>query len=194
MTARKPADLSQAKIHVEPVVVTGPSVLYRVKKNEAVEVPEGIRAHVEGDGFDVWVELGFTDDNEPCVKRCTLQGERIASEALRAVGLRDIAREVVKRAAWRLRSPEGSFSYSDAAVVDAEPATGIEVDRIFRTRRGPRVDPGEVERAAAAYRQALAEGRRDPLMATAAAIGWSRATAARRIKAARVRGLLGEDD
>jgi len=58
--------------------------------------------------------------------------------------------------------------------------------------RSRRVSVDELDQAAAVYRQAVAEGRRDATEAVATALHVSRSTAARRLAKARERGLLGK--
>lgn len=186
-----------AELDIEPVDVMAPSILFRLTKHEAVELPQVITGTLRTSEYDVTIEVGFAGEpTRPGVRKLEVvdrtDGFMVTAAALNALGLGDIVRDAVQKAQWRRRWTDDTATLNDADYVPGVPLKDGEMARIFGPRRGAKVAPDEIKKAAEAYRNAA--GRRDPLMVTAAAIGKSRSTAARRVDAARQLGLLGPEE
>lgn len=103
--------------------------------------------------------------------------DRLSRAALDHVSLKVVPRPDIHSGAFQLESDP-----PDQAWVSPEPIRG----------RGREVSPDRVGRAAQIYLEALAAGSRKPAEVVAEQLHYSRATAARDIRAARERGLLPE--
>lgn len=101
--------------------------------------------------------------------------DRLSRAALDHVSLKVVPRPDIHSSAFQLESDP-----PDQAWVSPEPIRG----------RGREVAPDRVGRAAQIYLEALAAGSRKPAEVVAEQLHYSRATAARDIRAARERGLL----
>jgi hypothetical protein len=118
----------------------------------------------------------------------TDRGSTVTTRLLRKIPIERLMRAALKKvtvpATSRPDIHPNAFQVpgdsDDQAWVSPEPKPG----------RGREVSADRVARAAEIYRQALAAGSRAPGEAVAAQLNYSRATAARDIKAARERGLL----
>lgn len=180
-------------IEIDPVDITGPKVIVPVSEDVRLHIPVPITARVRTDGYEA--EIVVTPNpatGVPSWSKLTIESRdgTGSNDALRAFGMRGVLEEIVRRAGTRyVRKGKNRWG---AEIVSGEDRPGpLEVTSAFKGRRH-RVSEEEVEKAAAVYRQALADGRRDPTMAVSDAFhGMPRATAARRVQLARERGLLG---
>jgi hypothetical protein len=181
-------------IELEPWEVTGPGLL--VKKDDAtlVHFPDPIRATVTTDAHTIQLVVTIDRDTlRPVVDELHVVkrpgGTHVSADVLRSLGLKDALKTIAERTAttWRLTEDGKSWEYD----LLGEGTAPQDAALAFKPTGKHAVPFGEVERAATAYRDALAAGRRDATLAVADALHVSRTTAARRIAKARQAGLLG---
>jgi hypothetical protein len=179
------------EIEIEPWEVTGPGLLIRTGSDKTLlHFPDPIRATVTTGSHTI--RLVVTIDQatlRPVVDEAHITrrpgGRPVHGDALR--GLHRVLKQIAERTVSRwVLSDDGKTWY-----LDQDETPKHEAGLAFKPTGKRAIPFGEVEQAAAAYRQAVAEGRRDATMAVADALGRSRTTAARRIAKARDAGLLG---
>ncbi len=172
-------------------------IVYVDDGRTALHFPDPIRATVTTDSHTIRLVLRIDEDRlRPVVDEMHVyrrpSGAPVNADTLRSLGLQDALREIAERTGVRWVSDDGRSWHLDrtqaneySGRVDAHEAA-----LAFRPRRRPG-SPDEVQRAAAVYRDALANGHRNATERVAEALHVSRSTAARRITKARQAGLLG---
>jgi hypothetical protein len=132
------------------------------------------------------LDIVVDDDGSPRCTRMEIRGDEISGETVRSIALSRLLRLGMTTALWRVTSkPDGS--------VVIEPAGDEERRRFYQSRqprRGSPVTDETLREVARHYRQAAEHGE-PPSLGVAAAMNVSRSTAARWVKRARERGLLG---
>jgi hypothetical protein len=192
------------EIEIEPypgllgVPTGGAGLLIEQPDRTMLHFPDPIAAVVTTDDYTVRLVVRIDPERlRPAIYDLHIStragGEPISPDVLRALELTDALEKIAERVTTKwVASEDGKrwTPYHDEAgnrVVQVPPHDAA---LAFKTR-SRRVPFSEVEAAANAYRQALAENRTDPTEAVARALFVSRSTASRRIKKAREAGLLG---
>lgn len=179
---------------------SGPGVVTPGPRQTQVFVPDPITALVEFDGCRIEVVIGHDPVSlAPAVREVRsitpTSGAVLPSDVVRAMRLPRVIRQVVKQSASRFELVDGKWQ-APSVWAGSEPLDQNELDAAMRLRRRGAIPDEEIEFAAEVYRAAVQAGRRSATEAVREALAkrlgsCSRATAGRRIEAARVAGLLG---
>ncbi|MFE9601971.1 hypothetical protein [Streptomyces hokutonensis] len=188
--ARQPKDVKIAGAFVTPGDRAG-----WVRSSASTAVPSQIRALLHLEEPPVVVQMFITVDAgaRALIREIAVSPQAvdvaITTSLLRRVPVDYLLRYALEKASVTAKGRpdihEGAFQLNSdpehqAWVSPPPPSVG----------RGHDVPLDRVQRAAEVYKQALASGSRSPGMEVAAAMGYSRATAARDIRQARERGLI----
>lgn len=173
--------------------------------NGAGDVPERFTFEMDDDeaAVTVRIDVQVFDGRPECVGLTAfpISGGHVPDDYLRRLALRSSVRAAAELEALNRRAiDEGIFEAvpvlpQDERTLAAYRAAGRRYRHLLTELRPKRpsasVIAEQVKQAAVVYRRALKDGRPDPTMAVTHTLNISRATASRRIDAAREAGLLG---
>lgn len=168
------------------------STWVRTGEDTAVPSKIGAQMHLLDPRVVVWMLITVDPGGRALVREFHIS-PRDLNASVTTTLLRKIPMDFLLRAALEKATVKGQNRpdiHPDAFQVPGEPAEQAWVSPRPTGGRGREVPRGRVIRAAEAYNQALAQGSRAPAEAVAAVLGYSRATAARDIRAARELGLI----
>ena len=181
------------EIELDAYAINGPGLLIQKDDRTLLYFPDQVRATVTTDDATLRIVVGIDQETlTPGVMKVLELVPRsgfVNADLQRALGLGEVLREIGERvmSRWTL-SDDGKTWNAD--LLNDPPVPRHDVALAFK-RKPRRVPVTDLEVAAAAYRQAVAEGK--PVnRAVQKALGLkSPATASRRIAKAREAGLLG---
>jgi hypothetical protein len=181
------------EIEIEPTAINGPGLLVKKGDKTLLHFPDPIRATVTTTDATIRLVVRIDQDKlRPVVDELHWVrregGQPLSTDALRALKLGDILKQLAESTGTRWVLDEAREKWS----LDPLHVHGYEAALAFKPSNRRAIPIGEVEQAAAVYRQAVDEGRRDATEAVRQALGTSRTSAARRIAKAREAGLLGK--
>ena len=190
--ARQPKEVKIAACFVHPDKHAG-----WVRTGDETAVPTKFQAvlYLDEPPVEAHLVVVVRDGSSADVREVTLvqreQRTALSTSLLRRIPLDHLLRHALGKATLPIK-PRADI-HAGAFQLPGDPEHQAWVSPIpAGPGRGNQLPADRVARAAEIYRAAVSNGRRSPALDVATALGYSRATAARDIRAARERGLLAE--